>query len=159
GASKTLEAKLAMADGGHDDLPADDHAYALLPERRRARVQVVTGGNMFLEAALLLDEYLDVTMVDPAKYPAKGAFAVTIFDGVTPSVAAGSGSLFYINPSGENVPFEVGKEILDDDKNYKLGLDELDAKNPLLRYTAMGDVNVARAHALKGDKEDKVVAK
>ena len=42
-----------------DDLPADDHAYALLPERRRARVQVVTRGNMYLEAALLLDEYLD----------------------------------------------------------------------------------------------------
>ncbi len=159
GASKTLEAKLALADGGHDDLPADDHAYALLPERRRARIQVVSPGNMFLEAALLLDEYLDVTVVDPAKYPGKGAFDVTIFDGVTPQVAPGSGSLMYLNPTGDNVPFEVGKEIVDDDKNYKLGLDELDAKSPLLRYTAMSDVNIARAHALKGEKEDKVVAK
>jgi Ca-activated chloride channel family protein len=159
GASKTLEAKLALADGGHDDLPADDHAYALLPERRRARIQVVSPGNMFLEAALLLDEYLDVTLVEPAKYPAKGAFDVTIFDGVTPQVAANSGSLLYLNPTGDNVPFEVGKEIVDDDKNYKLGLDELDAKSPLLRYTAMGDVNIARAHALKGDKDDKIIGK
>ena len=66
GASRTLEAKIARADGTHDDLPADDHAYALLPERRRAKVLVVTAGNTYLEAALLLDEYLDVTDVAPA---------------------------------------------------------------------------------------------
>jgi Ca-activated chloride channel homolog len=155
GASKTLEAKLAMADGTRDDLPADDHAYALLPERRRARVQVVTTGNMFLEAALLLDEYLDVTLVDPARYPAKGAFDVTIFDNVAPAVAPGSGGVLYLNPTGTDVPFEVGKLIDNDDK---LGFDVLDAKSPLLRYTSLSDVNIARGHILKGTKEDKVVA-
>ncbi|WP_437275656.1 VWA domain-containing protein [Sorangium sp. So ce375] len=159
GASKTLEAKLALADGSSDDLPADNRAYALLPERRRARVQVVSAGNMFLEAALLLDEYLDVTFVDPQRYPAASSFDVTIFDGVAPSVAPGSGSLLYLNPIGSSVPFEVGKEILDDDPNYRLGFDELDAKHPLLRYTALSDVNVARAHVLKGNKEDRVVGR
>lgn len=158
GASKTLEAKLALADGTRDDLPADDHAYALLPERRRARVQVVTPGNMFLEAALLLDEYLDVTSVAPASYPAKGTFDVTIFDNVAPVVAPGSGSVLYLNPSGTDVPFEVGKVVEDDDRNYKLGFDEMDAKSPLLRYLALSDVNIARARILKGTKEDKVVA-
>ena len=58
------------ADGAHDDLPADDHAYALLPERRRARVLGRHAGNTYLEAALLLDEYLDVTTVAPAEVPA-----------------------------------------------------------------------------------------
>ncbi|MDC0678068.1 VWA domain-containing protein [Sorangium atrum] len=159
GASKTLEAKLSLADGGSDDLPADNRAYALLPERRRARVQVVSAGNMFLEAALLLDEYLDVTFVDPQRYPAAASFDVTIFDGVAPSVAPGSGSLLYLNPTGTSVPFEVGKEVLDDDPNYRLGFDELDAKHPLLRYTALSDVNVARAHVLKGNKEDRVVGR
>ena len=155
GASKTLEAKLAMADGTRDDLPADDHAYALLPERRRARVQVVTTGNMFLEAALLLDEYLDVTLVKPGGYPAKGAFDVTIFDNVAPVVTPGSGGVLYLNPTGTDVPFEVGKLIENDDK---LGFDEIDAKSPLLRYTSLSDVNIARGHVLKGTKEDKVVA-
>jgi hypothetical protein len=158
GASKTLEAKLALADGTHDDLPADDRAYALLPERRRARVQVVTPGNMYLEAALLLDEYLDVTTVAPGAYPAKGSFDVTIFDGVAPPVAASSGSILYLNPSGTDVPFEVGKMVEDDDKSYRLGFDEMDAKSPLLRYLALGEVNIGRAHVLKGTKEDKVVA-
>lgn len=158
GASKTLEARLALADGAHDDLPADDHAYALLPERRRARVQVVTAGNMFLEAALLLDEYLDVTTVAPDKYPHEGAFDVTIFDCVAPPVAPNSGGVLYLNPTGTNTPFEVGKLVEDDDKGYRLGFDELDSKSPLLRYTSLSDVNIARAHVLKGDKEDKVVA-
>src|SRR4029079_11308950 len=148
--SKTLEARLALTDGAKDDLPADDRAYALLPERRRPRVQVVTSGNMFLEAALLLDEYLDVTPVDPAKYPAKGVYDVTIFDGVTPNVAPGSGSLLYLNPTGANVPFEVGKLIEDNDANDPLGFDEIDEKSPLVRYTALSDVNIARAHELKG---------
>jgi hypothetical protein len=159
GASKTLEAKLAMADGTHDDLPADDHAYALLPERRRARVQLVTSGNMFLEAALLLDAYLDVTPVDPAKYPAKGAFDVTIFDNVAPPVAPGSGGVLYLNPTGTDVPFEIGKLVESDEKkDDRLGFDVLDAKSPLLRYTALSDVNIARGHVLKGTKEDKIVA-
>jgi hypothetical protein len=159
GASKTLEAKLTLADGSHDDLPADDHAYALLPERRRARVQMVTAGNMFLEAALLLDEYLDVTPVAPSQYPAKGAFDVTIFDNVAPVVAPNSGSVLYLNPNGTDVPFEVGKAVESDDKHdERLGFDELDAKSPLLRYTSLSDVNIARGHVLKGTKEDKVVA-
>lgn len=158
GASRTLEAKLSMADGSQDDLPADNKAFALLPERRRARVQVVTAGNMFLEAALLLDEYLDVTTVNPSKYPAAGSFDVTIFDNATPNVAPGSGSLLYLNPTGANVPFEVGK-LIESDETYALGFDELDAKHPILRYTELSDVNITRGHILKSDKDDKVIAK
>lgn len=157
GASKTLEARLALPNGGHDDLSADDHAYALLPERRRARIQVVSAGNMYLDAALLLDEYLDVTTVTPEQYPADGKFDVTIFDKVAPKVAPSSGSLFYLDATGDGLPFEVVKAIENNDPNYSLGFDEVDAKSPLVRYTALGDINIARAHILKGNKDDKVV--
>ena len=68
GASRTLEARIAPLAGTRDDLAADNVAYALLPERRRTKVLVVTEGNMYLEAALLLDEYLDVVQVKPAGY-------------------------------------------------------------------------------------------
>ena len=58
-----------------------------MPERRRARVLVVTPGNTYLEAALLLDEYLDVTLLAPSKYPPADSYDVTIFDGVAPPLA------------------------------------------------------------------------
>jgi Ca-activated chloride channel homolog len=159
GASRTLEAKLTLAGGARDALPADDHAFALLPERRRARVQVVTTGNMFLEAALLLDEYLDVTTVPPSGYPAKGNYDVTIFDNVAPAVAQGSGGLLYLNPSGDKAPFTIEKEVTDNDANNRLGFDEIDAKSPLVRYLSLGEINVGRAHPLKGEKEDKVIGR
>lgn len=159
GASGTLEARLSLPDGQHDALPADDRAFARLPERRRARIQVVTPGNLYLEAALLLDEYLDVTTIAPSAYPSEGRFDVTIFDGVTPNVAPDSGGLFYLNPTSANVPFTVGELIEDTDQDYRLGFDEIDAKSPLVRYTSLSDVNIARAHALKGDKEDRVIGK
>lgn len=159
GASRTLEARLALPDGARDDLPADDHAYALLPERRRSRVQVVTDGNMYLEAALLLDEYLDVTMVTPAEYPSDGEFDVTIFDNVAPVLAGKGGHTLYLNPTGENVPFKVGELVKNGDSDYALGFDEIEHKHPIVRYTALGDINIAEAHVLEGEKEDKVVAK
>lgn len=159
GASKTLEARLALADGGKDDLPADDRAYALLPERRRARIQVVTPGNMYLEAALLLDEYLDVTTVAPDRYPAEGTFDVTIFDAVAPKVAPGSGGLLYLGPTGGELPFELEKPVKDDDPEVALGFDDVDEKHPLLRWASLTDINVGLATPIKPAKEDRVVGK
>jgi len=157
GADQTLEAKVRLSGGQPDQLPVDDHAFALLPERRRARVQVVTTGNMYLEAALLLDEYLEVTTVEPGGYPADGQFDVTIFDGVAPDVTDGSGDVFYLNPpDDEHTPFKLGDE-LESNKRYVLGFDELDTKSPLLRNVSLGDVNVAKGRALEGQKGDKAV--
>ncbi|MEZ4223592.1 MAG: VWA domain-containing protein [Polyangiaceae bacterium] len=151
GASRTLEAKISLGDGKHDDLPADDHAFALMPERRRARVLVVTPGNTYLEAALLLDEYLDVTTVAPKQYPPAGTFDVTIFDNVAPKVAQGSGGLFYLNVPEEGGPVELGRKL------EMFGFDTWDKKSPILRWMSMGDVQVLYGNALKPEKEDRVV--
>ena len=153
GASRSLEARLALADGEQDMLPVDNRAYALLPERRRAKVQCVTERNMYLEAALLLDEYLEVTLVEPDAYPVVGQqFDVTIFDNVTPNVGPGSGALFYINPEGDWSPVEVGKGSIDG-----VGFDAWDKKSPLLRWATIQNVNIAKARKLKPLKEDKIV--
>ena len=161
GASRTIEAHVTGADGQGDGLPADDRAFALLPERRRARVQVVSKGNMYLDAALLLDEYLDVTTVTPAAYPGQGdaSFDVTIFDGVAPPVRPGSGNLLYLDPPADGtVPFKVGKK-LESTPKATLGFDEIDGKSPLLRHLSLGDVNVARGHALEPGPDDKVAGR
>jgi hypothetical protein len=151
GARHALEARLRYADGHADALPADDRAYALVPERRRAKVLVVTSGNTYLEAALLLDEYLDVTDVKPSAYPPPGAFDATIFDGVAPPPADKSGGLVYLNPPAAGGPLKLGKPI----KGF--GFDTWDKKSPILRFTALGDVQVATGHALEPSSGDKVV--
>jgi hypothetical protein len=153
GASRTLEAKIALADGSHDALPADDHAYALLPERRRAKVLVVSAGNTYLEAALLLDEYLDVTDVPPAGYPAaiaQGHWDAVLFDGVTPAEMPKANSL-YLDPRGAGSPVTVG-EVL-----KQPGFDKVDRKHPAVRFLALDDVNVATGHKLTPQSGDKVL--
>ncbi len=153
GASRTLEAKIARIDGTHDDLPVDDHAYALLPERRRAKVLVVTPGNTYLEAALLLDEYLDVTDVAPQGYAqaiAKGAWDAVVFDGVTPAEAPKTNAL-YLDPRGPGGPVRVEGAL------KTPGFDKVDRKHPAVRFLALDDVNVAEGHKLVPESGDKVL--
>jgi hypothetical protein len=153
GAKRTLEATIKLAGGGHDDLPADDHAYALLPDQRRIRVLCVTQGNTYLEASLLLTTFLDVTYVAPAAYPPPGqTFDVTIFDDVTPHLAAGAGNVLYLNPSGDESPVKVDPAVL-----TNIGFDTIDKKSPLLKWTAIDDVYIGRAHKLVPRAGDKVV--
>ncbi len=156
GASRTLQARIALAGGARDDLPADDHAYALLPERRRAKVLVVSAGNLYLQAALLLDEYLDVTVVTPAQYAQRYAAGagekpdVIIFDGVTPAEPPRAHAL-YLDPRGAGSPVKVGEEIA------QPGFDKVDRKHPIVRFLALENVNVAKGHKLTGESGDKVV--
>jgi hypothetical protein len=151
GASRKLEAVLALGGGKRDDLPADDRAHALMPERKRARVLVVTRGNTYVEAALLLDEYLDVSYVEPESYPAKESFDVTVFDGVAPPPAPNGGSALYLNPPASGAPVQLEKPIQD------FGFDSWDRRHPILRFTALGDVQVARGFRLRPEKADKIL--
>ncbi len=153
GASRTLEATIARVDGTRDQLPADDHAYALLPERRRAKILVVSAGNTYLDAALLLDEYLDVTDVAPAAYPAafeKGGWDAIIFDAVTPAQTPAANAL-YIDPRGPGSPVRVDREL------KAPGFDKVDRKHPAVQWLALDDVNVARGHRLVPGPGDRVV--
>lgn len=155
GASRALEASLRPLPNSRDELPADDRAYALLPERRRAKVLVVTQGNTYLEAALLLDEYLDVQLVSPKDYaervsllPAK--HDVVVFDGVTPAELPRAHAI-YLDPRGPGAPVRVEGEL----KNP--GFDRIERKHPMVRWTALDDVNIARAHKLVPQPGDRVV--
>jgi len=153
GASRTLEAKIQPLGQSKDELPADDRAYALLPERRRAKILVVTGGNTYLEAALLLDEYLDVTLMSPRDYLVKGGDTkaeVIVFDGVTPASPPRAHAI-YLDPRGPGSPLKVDAEI------KSPGFDKIERKHPIVRWTALDDVNIARGHKLVPEANDKVV--
>lgn len=155
GATRRLEAEVRLADGERDDLPADDRAYALLPDLSRVRVLCVTEGNAYLEAALLLASYLDVTYLAPEDYPPReGQFDITIFDSVTPKAEGESKSVFYIDPSGPHAPVDIGdKDILN------VGFDKVDASSPLLRWTSIEDAFIAKARRLGPRTGDQVIGR
>lgn len=154
GVDSRLEARVKLADGSADALPADDRAYARLPERRRARVLVVSDGNLYLQAALLLDEYLEVTETTPDAYPVDEHFDVTIFDRCLPDRQPKGAALYLYPEPVENrwAPFAV-EGILE--HPY---FDEMKRRHPLLQWTALGDVNIADALIVRPEQGDRVVA-
>jgi hypothetical protein len=152
GVSHTLEARLAIR-GDHDDLRANDRAYAVLPEKRRVHVLCVTDGNRYLEAALLLDEYLDVDMVTPPQYTSAARYDVVIFDRFVPAESPGRPAL-YLEPQGTShaQPLEVVGRIA------RPFFDHLLREHPVLRFTALRDANVASALLVRPEPEDSVLA-
>ncbi|MET0410288.1 MAG: VWA domain-containing protein [Polyangiaceae bacterium] len=152
GASRTLEARI-RPEAGRDHLEADNRAYALVPERRRARVLLVTSGNSYLEAALLLDEYLEVTQVAPDAPLPDGKFDVTIADGVRVPLERRLGGVLYLNPPDvkQGGPLAHSKAI------EQFGFDSWDRKSPILGWIAPENIQVMKGHALKPEPGDKVI--
>jgi len=154
GVDRTLEARLRLANGTHDDLGIDDHAYARLPDRRRARILCVSEGNLYLQAALLLDEALLVTEITPAQYPAAGEFDAIIFDAWVPPSTPPTNAL-YLYPQetpGHSPPFPLEGMI------SRPSFEQLDRNHPLLRWTALSEVNIAEALHLGTEEGDRIVA-
>lgn len=154
GVDRTLEARIRPLDGARDDLPADDHAYAVVPPRRRARVLCVSEDNRYLEAALLLDEYLTVDVVAPANYASAEGYDAVIYDRFVPPRAPGADAI-YLRPApaaGRVAPLEVTGEV------ERPLFDRIERDHPILRWTALRDVNVARALLLQPAAGDHVLA-
>jgi hypothetical protein len=161
GANESIEARIAFDDGSHDDLPADDHAFGTLPERRRSRILSVTDGNRYLEAALLLDEYLDVVDVRPAEAAARlrsERFDVAIFDRVTAPVPPGVASL-WLRPEGADspVPHEPGYALAQ--PGAPLGFSAFERRHPLTRFmTDLEEAHIGRVVRYRLEARDRVVA-
>jgi hypothetical protein len=157
GASRTLEARINVVTPDlpkKDDLQADDRAFAVLPERRRTKVLAITPGNTYLEAALLLDEYLEVTTATPGEMSTafgKGKFDVAIYDGITPTLRDGIPAL-YLDPRGNDGPVKTDPKPIPEPS-----FDKLERKHPILRWTAFENIGIAQGTKLIPGEGDKVV--
>ena len=161
GANQTLQAGITFADGTHDDLPADDRAYATLPARRRARILAVTSGNLYLRAGLLLDEYLDVTEVTPEAAPARmrdGHYDVVIEDGVTLPAPPGV-NVLYLRPSGPDSPLEMDGATPEAATVPRPFVEHIEARHPLMRWMSdLEDTNIAMATRYRLQPGDRALA-
>lgn len=94
-----LAARVVVSPDGeeHDVFDRDDVAVAVVPPRRRLAVQLVTDGNLFLYASLMLRENLDLEVVEPADYGGPEGYDVTVIDGVDVAMDA-PGKYFLIDP-------------------------------------------------------------
>ena len=153
GVQSTLEAQLVPADG-HDDLAADDRAYAVVPERRRTRVLCVSDGNRYLEAALLLDEYLDVDAISPTAYRSAEGYDVVVFDRFVPPAPPDKPSVFISPPAGSG----PGQPLVVTGSFDRPAFERVQSKHPALRFTALRDVNVASAQSVQLRDGDSVLA-
>ncbi len=151
--SAPLQATLSLASP--DFLGSDDRAQATLPEQARLRVLAVSAGNRYLEAALLLDEYLEVVEQTPAQYQGAAGFEVVIFDGVRPQTDPMVAALYLgTGPEQGFFPLDVRAGSVVNRPFF----DRVDRAHPALRQLALRDVNLARALRAVPDKADRVLA-
>ncbi len=173
-ASDQLAARVSLkSEGLRDVLPLDDEAFVMVPRFRQARVLCVTPGNLFLEAALLLNENLRVDFMrpsDPFLRPDGGEIRLTglrerpydvvIFDNSywepgTEAIAPAAevaGNYLYLNPKGTASPFSVRdiREPL---------IERVDRKHPLARWLSLKDINILRGSRINTQGGDRVVVR
>ncbi|TXD35752.1 VWA domain-containing protein [Lujinxingia vulgaris] len=151
-AGERLEARVrVMTADAEDVFPLDDRAYAVLPQARKLRVQVVSTGNLFLEGPLLLNTHIEVTRVNPERYDPQAEFDVTFFDNVAPTLPV-SGDLVFFNPPAESSPIAI-RDV--DDEPI---LTDVASSHPLMRWINLQDLNIARTSTFRREASDTAVA-
>src|SRR2546425_8396311 len=81
-----------------DALSVDHEAWAIVGGSMHGRVLLVTKGNNFSQAALLLQSNIDLYKTTPDKYVVNADnFDLTVFDGFVPATLP-TGGVFFINP-------------------------------------------------------------
>jgi hypothetical protein len=152
GHAQRLEARIAL-QAGPDPLPNDDRAYALLPPETRSRVLLVTHGNRYLEAGLLLDASHAVTVLAPSAYQSARGYDVVVFDGYAPAESPGVPCLFIAPPSNATeFPFQMRGVV------ERPRFETAQREHVLLQHVVLRDVNIARAARVVLQKGDQVVA-
>ncbi len=127
---------------GSDLLPVDDRAVAVPPAARKARVTLVTPGNLFLQTALDLLPGVDLLEVAPDEYTGQTAADLTIFDSIPSPETLPGGALLFIAPTRSTALFNVTGTAKTPTPRA------VDTADPLLQNVSLAGINVLDASAL-----------
>jgi Ca-activated chloride channel family protein len=137
-------------DTARDAFARDDVAFAVVPERKILKVQLVSEGNLFVHAALFLRENIALTTVTPSEYQGPEGFDVTVVDAVDVDVSR-PGSYFLVEPRSRDGFATTG--VLAEPLVHKT-----DKKHPLSRHLSFADANILETPVYALQKGDEVVA-
>ena len=150
GSRLAARVRIDPADPTRDVFPRDDVAFALVPERKVLKVQLVSDGDLFLNAALLVRENVDLVTKTPAEYAGPEGFDVTIVAGAAVDMSR-PGNYFIVDPQPGGA-VEFSGELAEPQ------VTRVDRKHPIARHLAFVDLNIQKAAQVTRERGDEVVA-
>jgi hypothetical protein len=139
-----LEARLVPRDDVPEGLHEDDVAHAAISPRRTVRVHVVSPGNLFLDAALLLDPTVTVTESSPDAPLPDVPPDLYVFDRALPAAPVRAPALYIAPPDSpkESLPVGLGPRLV------APHVEQIKKEDPLVAGLRFSDVNIKEARAL-----------
>lgn len=167
--SARLAAKVSIVapDDAVDALALDDVAYALIPDYTSPKILLLTPGNLYLEAALLLNENYRVTVAKPSAAQwhndrgeidlvrAAREYDVVIVDNsyrnLPPIASDGAvGNIVWIAPPAENAPWKQSLV-----KNPVV--ERVNAKHSVAKWLALRNLNIESSAIYRGVSSSDIV--
>jgi hypothetical protein len=135
-----------------DAFALDDEAWALLPARRKQKVLLVTRDNLFLEAAMLVYDNVQVDKLLPEEFDkalADGTLpeysAVVLDEHAPANLPPPPTGLIYFHPAGEHAPFKIRTEVVNPH------ITDIDEDHPVMRWISMGDAHFDKTDVFEVD--------
>ena len=125
-----------QSDG--DAFTADDVAYSYLPLKKKTKTLLVTQGNAYLQTALKLDSFVDLSVSDPKDYHEDPAVDTYIFDDFAPADQPSKPALII---GAQNVPWLKGPTGTVEKPAFTTWLED----HPVMQYLSLHDVSIAKA--------------
>ncbi len=154
GSRAALVVTASDAGGFKDVLPADDVAFAVVPQRKEVKVQLVGPPNLFVQAALTTRSHVDVIQTALADYKGSDGFDLTVFTGTAPE-KPGPGNQVYINVAAGGMPYKVKGDA----KGGKIKVPSSRRNHPLMKFVKFVDLEVERVLKIKRGRGDTVLAR
>ena len=150
-----------------DPMPEDNIACARIPDYAKPDIACITSGNLYLEAALLLNENYRVSFIKPTDASilnesgnidiAKAAseYDIVILDNSYRNLPHLSkddweGRVIFINPDAEDSPYKATPVV-------NPMIERVNLKHHVARWISLKNLNISRANIFSGVKNDDLV--
>lgn len=148
-----------------DPMPMDDIAYARIPDYAKPRIMCISSGNLYLEAALLLNENYRVEFVSPDNAirgqngidlkTLAADYDIVILDNSyrnlgTVDTSDWQGRTIFINPDADYAPFKTAEVV-------SPVIERVNSKHAVARWLSLKNLNIARANTFAGVKNDELI--